>query len=598
MDKIRISFTYKYALLAAVFGFVFAFYGCDDDDNVEPSIVLEDTSITFYPDAGTNVKQVTFNSTEAWELEPIGVDWLKITPTSGRAGKNVLEVRMTEEKFTEMKDVDVTIVSMGVRQSFKVKVDGLRTTGVIFDNPPTLLRVGDKRKLTYLSIPDEGSVESVSWKSSAPNIISVDGEGNVEALSDGKATIGVTLNDSLTASCDIESSSEGVLSLKMLSENDSYPVTFEDGAYVVEDNLVIEEGTILRILEDNVVMKIKNKVEINVVGEIDFSPKGQSTIMRYDDSSEPKPIKVTGDLAGATIKNMKFVGVAFNFGAGKPVVIDNSEFSDVTIKKPVIELYRNSYLVVTNCKFMNNAYPVLSSAANSTSPMLFKDNYLFKNSAIATNRPQINAGIGGDYPVEIIGNEVIGIAKAINRGCGCISVSNLMGMGGTNKVVISGNKVRDARFGITTNGMMDVEIKDNEIYDNKYEPDPNNGGSAISIYSGKSTPKVIISGNIMKGNLWGVTLIGDSRDFAAGPDVNMGNLTEGEDYNVGKNQFLGNGHDGVLYELVNNSPNPVSAVNNIWGNNLQSEEEIEKLITHKKDDPKLGEVTFMPPYRK
>lgn len=75
----------------------------------------------------------------------------------------------------------------------------------------------------------------------------------------------------------------------------------------------------------------------------------------------------------------------------------------------------------------------------------------------------------------------------------------------------------------------------------------------------------------------------------------MGNLTEGNDYNVGKNIFDKNGNGGVLYELYNNSPIDVSAVNNSWGDFEQTEQNIEDVIYHKKDDETLGKVTFMPP---
>lgn len=238
--------------------------------------------------------------------------------------------------------------------------------------------------------------------------------------------------------------------------------------------------------------------------------------------------------------------------------------------------------------------PAINGSANGSSPLVFKNNYLYKNSANASNRPQINVTVGGIGIVEVSDNEVVGPAEITMNGG--IAVNNFLGISGINKVIIKGNKVRDCRYGITTNGVMDVDIIGNEILDNKYESEPMNGGSGISIYNTNGGQKVKISENIIKRNLWGITIIGSSTT-TKGPIVNIGNLTEGADYNVGKNILAENGHDGVLYELYNNSPIDVSAVNNNWGSFEQSETEIEKVITHKNDNELLGKVTFMPPYK-
>jgi len=278
----------------------------------------------------------------------------------------------------------------------------------------------------------------------------------------------------------------------------------------------------------------------------------------------------------------------------QPVKIDSCEFKNVTSRRAAIDMGKSLDVKVTNCKFIENGYPAIAGASNSSTPLVFKNNYLYKNSASASNRPQINVTVGGIGIVEIIDNEVVGPAEITMNGG--IAVSNLLGISGVNKVIIKGNKIKDCRYGITTNGVMDVDIIGNEILDNKYESNPMNGGSGISIYNTNGGQKVKISENIIKRNLWGITIIGSSTT-TKGPIVNIGNLTEGADYNVGKNILAENGHDGVLYELYNNSPIDVSAVNNNWGSFEQSETEIEKVITHKNDNELLGKVTFMPPYK-
>ncbi len=103
-----------------------------------------------------------------------------------------------------------------------------------------------------------------------------------------------------------------------------------------------------------------------------------------------------------------------------------------------------------------------------------------------------------------------------------------------------------------------------------------------------------MSGNHIEGHLWGITNIGNVSD-GTGPELNLGNLTEGDDYNPGGNVFINNGNGGVLYDLYNNSPLTVYAQGNTWNVEVQDEESIEKVIFHKKDNASLGEVIFMPP---
>ena len=70
-------------------------------------------------------------------------------------------------------------------------------TGVTLDVPPTLYTNKDPRtyKLTATVEPADASDKTVRWASSAPGVATVDGNGNVTAVSKGTATITVTTND-------------------------------------------------------------------------------------------------------------------------------------------------------------------------------------------------------------------------------------------------------------------------------------------------------------------------------------------------------------------------------------------------------------------
>ena len=137
---------------------------------------------------------------------------------------------------------------------------------------------------------------------------------------------------------------------------------------------------------------------------------------------------------------------------------------------------------------------------------------------------------------------------------------------------------------------MDIVIKDNTLVDNKYEVNPMNGGSGISLYDPYQLTNAMISGNHIEGSLWGVTVIGCK-------NVNLGRTNVGvddPDYNEGRNTFKDNGNNGLLYDLYNNSANTVYAQNNTWNVSHQTQEEIENVIFHKADDASLGEVIYWP----
>ena len=68
---------------------------------------------------------------------------------------------------------------------------------------------------------------------------------------------------------------------------------------------------------------------------------------------------------------------------------------------------------------------------------------------------------------------------------------------------------------------------------------------------------------------------------------------------MGKNTFKDNGHDDILVDLAFASGTDyltVYAQNNTWNVAEQTEEQIETVIDHQKDDATLGLVIFMPAF--
>ena len=159
----------------------------------------------------------------------------------------------------------------------------------------------------------------------------------------------------------------------------------------------------------------------------------------------------------------------------------------------------------------------------------------------------------------------------------------------SNKVVIKNNVVKENRYGINVTGPVNAYIIDNDIVDNTYETNANNGGSGISIYDSAGKGAAYIKGNLIQNNLWGVTIIGS-------PEVNAGKVEDknAADYNPGENVFKNNGNNNVLYDLFNNGPKTVYAQGNLWNVEAQDSVSIEKVVWHKVDNETLGLVIFMP----
>jgi hypothetical protein len=194
------------------------------------------------------------------------------------------------------------------------------------------------------------------------------------------------------------------------------------------------------------------------------------------------------------------------------------------------------------------------------------------------NSPQINLGPGAEDTIYIVGNE-IDDDWATHR-VGGISVADLMGTGAT-KVLLKDNVIVNGRYGYNQQGLtISSIIERNQFVDNHFEDNPMNGGSGISIYGMDSNNKATLRGNIITGNLWGITVINAA-------EINLG--TE-DDW--GYNQIHDNCNDGVTYDLYNNSACDIMAVGNNWG--TSNSHVIEDHIVHQNDNPSLGLVTFVP----
>ncbi len=390
----------------------------------------------------------------------------------------------------------------------------------------------------------------------------------------------------------VSDGSKKVYTFESLSQIDTSGVKKVDGAYVVNEGITIADGDTLRLQSGDVV-KLADGVQVNIDGYADLAPSDTATVTRSAADANPKGIRIYGDNASAVLKNVTFEygGVAFGSDNGN-LKADNCTFSYYNGKQvsaAALNFSRSSVgNEVKNCRFIESTTGAIGNGANVPVGIVIKDNYLYHNNTSNSNRPQINLTCGGpdaSYNVEITGNKVIG---GQYTKVGGIGVSNMLNLVHNCKVTIKDNDVEDNRYGVTVIGSVDVSIEDNKLINNKYETNANNGGSGISIYgNGAAT---YAKGNVIDGNLWGVTLIGSSKNMNFGKVADK----EADDYNPGGNVFRNNGNGGVLYDLYNNTTETVYAQGNVWNVATQDSLSIEKVVFHKADNANLGQVIFMP----
>ena len=350
-------------------------------------------------------------------------------------------------------------------------------------------------------------------------------------------------------------------------------VSFETGNYYIHGDLTISandtwiiDNGFTKIFVENALITIngtmvcENANRVSIMGDPSFS-------MRFENAT------------GCEVKKMYF-----SDGAGIKVIESDVSFIDTKFlyftrdyANAVIDIM-NCNPLIENCYFLLNKGAAISSPANGQSSPRILNNHIEENVTDNYNSPQINLGPGAADTIFIVGNEIDG-AYGTHR-VGGISVADLMGTGST-KVVLKENYVINGRYGYNQQGMtISSVIERNQFIDNHHETNPMNGGSGIRIYGIDENNKAVLRGNIITGNLWGITVINAA-------DVDLG--TE-DDW--GNNEIHDNGNGGVVYDLYNNTACDIMAVGNDWG--TTDIQEIEEHITHQYDDPSLGLVTFIP----
>lgn len=366
-------------------------------------------------------------------------------------------------------------------------------------------------------------------------------------------------------------------------------VTKSGSVVTISDSVTISAGDKFQ-LEDGLTVQMGDAVVLRIEGPAQFEVASGTTFTAVEGAT-PYSISVWDQSQTTKLKNVTFDQVGFR-GPGLAFEVDHCTFKNFNGAKNAHGAFtmnnNGGHYKFTNCTFERNSYSAIIGAANYNTPVIIENCVFNQNGTTGRLYPQLN--LTASDTIIVRGCTVTG-DTTYNR-VGGISISNLLSNAGTLYTLIEGNTVVDNSYGIGVTGPANVTIKDNVLKNNTHIASAMSGGSGISVSSTGADHPIVITGNQIEGNLWGVTAIGSSSYHI---NVNMGKVdSEAEDYNPGGNTFKDNGNGGVLYDLYNNSLDTVWAQGNTWNVAVQDSASIEAVITHQADDASLGLVIFMP----
>ena len=251
----------------------------------------------------------------------------------------------------------------------------------------------------------------------------------------------------------------------------------------------------------------------------------------------------------------------------------------------------NASPTVSFCTFVENRQSCITANVNS-SPLIEHNLFARNNSQNTGARNQIAIGGQGSNNPIIRDNEIYN--QSYFR-AGGISLATLTSTDVCNAIV-ENNYIHDNSFGIVVQGLsaggtLHPIIRYNRIENNRINPDSMNSGSGIAVYTGGPSNSPIITGNLIKGNYWGITCVSAS-GLTSSPKPDLGNLTNADTSDDGWNVFDNNGNGGVIYQLYNNGTQDISAQNNFWGSTDSAT--VERWIVHRPDSAVFGMVNYLP----
>lgn len=355
--------------------------------------------------------------------------------------------------------------------------------------------------------------------------------------------------------------------------------------FTMNNTVVVAEGDSFE-MEGGITVQLAADVSLEIEGDAMMAPNERSTFTSVG-SDTPGVVYLRGSNDVVLVKSLDFEYVGLKYFATKGMNVDDCSFYYIGNRAALNIGGEGAEFIVTNSTFGENGGPAIAGAANYSNPITIDDCEFLYNGMNNPNNPQLNLTSASDV---VVRNCII-IGERNNTNVGGIVVSDLYGVANNAHTLIEDNEIRDNRFGLSLYNNQTAVVRNNTILNNNTETNPMKGGSGISVIDSSFKQNTMITGNYIEGSLWGISIIG-------GKKINCGRIDvpeTDEDYNPGRNTFYNNGCYGEIYDLYNNSANTVYAQNNYWKTaTTQDAEGIENCISHKVDNPTLGEVIFTP----
>lgn len=380
-------------------------------------------------------------------------------------------------------------------------------------------------------------------------------------------------------------------SLDDLVANSGGVVTFGSGVYTVTDTVKVKAGDTLYIYSD-VTVKFAAGRSLACAGTLLFNPPTGILFTPVDTTTKFSGIRIDSSNSSVIRKLTLEYSVALRVNDGSAIVDscifqNNGLIASTFTNAAIVVLRTNNRMTVSNCRFLNNYRAAIQSGSNIATPMTIDNNYFIGNDRLFVNTPNINlANSGVGDTIKITNNTIL----KPSTNCGGIS---LLSSSGQLNAIITGNVIKNNRYGINVQGgnsITYVRIAYNQLDSNNIQNSPSLGGSGIACSGGTaaSRPNTIITGNIIRWNLWGVTIQNGSRP-------NVGNITNADTSDDGKNYFVNNTNGTTPFiDLYNNSniADTIYAQNNYW--NTANLDSVALKIMDKSDLGSLGPVYYTP----
>lgn len=368
--------------------------------------------------------------------------------------------------------------------------------------------------------------------------------------------------------------------LNDLVTNSGGTVTFSGGNYLINSNLTVASSDTIKILS-NATVKLALNVVFLVNGALIVNPPDSVKFTSIDTTQKFTELRL--DAASNTSLFNKFI-YEYSFNGLRLLNVSPS-FTNCTFRYncngnslvtvPALNLF-NANPVITNCLFYRNYRAAIAGGSNIANAPQILNSQFIENNLLNGNVPQINLGQSGAGTTIIRGCLIRGISVQ-SGGIAALPTS------GTFTVIIENNNIRKNRYGIALNGSVNAIIRGNIIDSNNIQGSPNLGGSGLNFVGSGITAKV--SKNIIRWNLWGVTLQSNAAPV-------FGDLSISDTNFIGMNQIHSNSNSGIFYDFYNNTSQPIKAENNFWGTMIQ--DSVEAHIFHQPDSSAFGMVDYLP----